>query len=467
LPEVLPRYGRQTKRLKGTLKHFAIALSGQAGSRLLEQIGMPTSGDALLRLAKEGSLSTLQAPQILGGDDFAFKRGRTYGTILVDLQTHRPIDLLRERTADALSRWLSAHPGVLVISRDRSTEYARGASDGAPQARPVADRFHLLLNFREATERALQRIHAELIEQQKASGHPQAVQYQRRRSQTEIAAAKGARLRRQARYEEVVALYKQGMSILGISDQLRMSRSTGRNFVYAGAYPERANVLRARSLLHPDIPSLEKRQAQGCRNAHQLWEELRAQGFTGGYKIVNHWLSPRREKPGRKHSLREKDLLGLTDEEAAGTYSQQPEHLRNEEAIQPVALEAPRHLVWLLLRDFTSLHEQEQRTLGFIRQHSLVEDLYQLAQSYVKLMRERDIETFDPWLNRCVRCGIPDLESFAQGLQKEYEAVKTSFILPYRNGPVEGQVNRLTFVKRSMFGRGSFELLRHRFLQAA
>lgn len=199
LPEVLPRYERQTKRLKVTLKRFAIALSGQAGSRLLEQIGMPTSGDALLRLAKEGSLSTLQTPQILGVDDFAFKRGRTYGTILVDLQTHRPIDLLRERTADALSHWLRAHPGVLVISRDRSTEYARGASDGAPQARQVADRFHLLMNFREATERALKRIHAELIEQQKASGHPQAVQYKRRRSQTEIAAAKVARLRRQAR----------------------------------------------------------------------------------------------------------------------------------------------------------------------------------------------------------------------------------------------------------------------------
>lgn len=198
LPEVVPRYGRHTKRLKATLKRFAIALSGQAGSHLLEQIGMPASGDTLLRLAKEGSISTIQAPQILGVDDFAFKRGRTYGTILVDLQTHRPIDLLRERTADALSLWLRAHPGVLIISRDRSSEYAHGASDGAPQARQVADRFHLLLNLREATERALKRVHAELIEQQKASGHLQAPRYQRRRSQTEIATSKVARLRRQA-----------------------------------------------------------------------------------------------------------------------------------------------------------------------------------------------------------------------------------------------------------------------------
>ena len=238
VPEVVARYARQTKRLRVTLKLFAYAVSGQAGSRLLKQIGMAVSGDTLLRLAKEMKASVVQAPQILGVDDFAFKRGRSYGTILVNLQTHHPIDLLPDRTADTFSLWLRTHPGVLVISRDRSTEYARGASDGAPFARQIADRFHVLQNLREAGERALRRLHAKLIEQQKALGLPQAVRYKRRRSQVEITASKVARLRRQARYEEVVALYKQGMSILGIADQLRMSRSTVRNFVYAGAFPE-------------------------------------------------------------------------------------------------------------------------------------------------------------------------------------------------------------------------------------
>ncbi|HYU76685.1 MAG TPA: transposase, partial [Ktedonobacteraceae bacterium] len=372
-----------------------------------------------------------------------------------------------DRTAETFSQWLRDHPGVLVISRDRSTEYARGASDGAPEARQIADRFHVLQNLRDAVERALKRLHAELVEQHKASGLPQANRYKRRRSQTEIAASKVARLRRQARYEEVVSLYKQGMSILGIADQLHMSRSTVRNFVYAGAFPERANVLRTKSLLHPYLPYLEKRLAQGCRNAKQLWEELVAQGFTGGYKLVNWWLAPRREKPGPKHSLSEKDLLGLTQEEETGTSSQQPERVATSEALQPVALEAPRHLVWLLLRDPSSLENQEQRTLSLIREHPLVETLYDLARSFMKLMKERDFEAFDFWLKRAERCGIPDLESVTLGLQKDYEAVKTSLLLPYSNGPVEGQVNRLKFVKRSMFGRGSFELLRSRFLEAA
>jgi Transposase and inactivated derivatives len=356
---------------------------------------MAVSGDTLLRRVKQIDSLVIKAPLILGVDDFAFRRGRTYGTLLVDLQTHRPIDLLPERTADALSLWLRAHPGVLVISRDRSSEYARGASDGAPQAQQVADRFHLLKNFREAVERALKRMHATLLAQQQASGSPQAARYKRRRSQTEIAAAKVARLRRQARYEEVVALYKQGMSIVGIADQLHMSRSTVRNFVYAGAFPERANALRTKSLLDPYVPYLEQRWAQGCRNASQLWKELVAQGFTGGYKVVNHWLAPRREKPGRKHSLREKDLLGLVAEEEAGTYSQRKEQAEVSKPVEPIALEAPHHLVWLLLRDPSRLDTQERRTLDFIRQEPLVARLYDLTQRYVKLMRERGFEAFD------------------------------------------------------------------------
>jgi transposase len=467
LAEVVARSARQTNRLRTILKLFAIALSGQAGERLLKRLGMAVSGQTLLRLAKSIPTTAAKAPEILGVDDFAFRRGRTYGAILVDLQTHRPIDLLPERTAEALSLWLRSHPGVLVISRDRSTEFARGASDGAPEAIQVADRFHILQNLREACERALKRIHAELIERQKALGVAQAAPYKRRRSQTEIAASKVARLRRQARYEEVVALYKQGMSILGIADQLRMSRSTVRNFVYAGAFPERANVLRAKSLLDPYVPYLEQRLAQGCRNANQLWKELQQQRFRGDYKLVNRWMAPRREKPGRKHSLREKDRLGLTQEEDAGTTKAPPAKADADIALSPVALEAPRHLVWLLLKDPNSLDQEQQRSLELIRQHPGVETLYDLTRSFVKLMKERDFEAFDLWLTKGERCGLPDVETFTQGLQNDYEAVKSSLVLPYSNGPVEGQINRLKCVKRSMFGRGSFQLLRSRFLEAA
>ena len=145
LPEVVPLHAQRTTRLTATLTLFAVALSGQAGARLLNQIGMATSADTLLRLAKGIAAPSTAVPTLLGVDDFAFRHGSKYGTILVDLSTHRTVDLLPERTSEALATWLKAHPGVEWISRDRSGEYARGASEGAPEAQQIVDRWHVLV----------------------------------------------------------------------------------------------------------------------------------------------------------------------------------------------------------------------------------------------------------------------------------------------------------------------------------
>ena len=130
-------------------------------------------------------------------------------------------------------------------------------------------------------------------------------------------------------------------------------------------------------------------------------------------------------------------------------------------------LEAPRHLVWLFIREPSQLDAKEQRTLDFLRQDQSVEQMYQLTQRCRKMFRERDAAAFDAWLVQCSACSIPDMETFAQGMQKDYAAIKAALTLPFSNGPVEGHVNRLKFVKRSMYGKGSFELLRQRVLQAS
>lgn len=135
LPEVLPAHARRTARLEAILDLVAIALSGQAGERLVNEMGMPVSADTLLRCAKRSGPTSTRGPRILGGDDFAFRRGRTYGTILIDLERHRPIDLLPDRSAEALSWWLQHHPGVEWISRDRTTRVCpRGQRRRAPSA---------------------------------------------------------------------------------------------------------------------------------------------------------------------------------------------------------------------------------------------------------------------------------------------------------------------------------------------
>ena len=149
LPEIVAVSAQQTRRLTQLLKIFAIALNAEEASRLLAHLAMPTSGDTLLRLVKRSPLPPVMAPQAAGVDDFALRRGKTYGTIVVDLLTHRPVDLLRERTAETLSHWLQTHSGVEFISRDRSSEYMRGAAEGAPEAQQVLDRWHVLKNVGE------------------------------------------------------------------------------------------------------------------------------------------------------------------------------------------------------------------------------------------------------------------------------------------------------------------------------
>src|SRR5260221_8079006 len=210
-------------------------------------------------MTKRTAQQPLAVLKALGVDDFAFRRGHSYGTLLVDLTSHRPVDLLPDRTANTLSQWLRTHPGVDYLSRDRSAEYGRGASEGAPSAQQVVDRWHLVKNLREALERVLGRVHETLKQRQRASGLPVRSRAKRRRSKPE----QMARLRREARYEEVMALYQQGVPVLRIAEDLHMSRTTVRKFVAAGAFPERATTLRSRSMLDPSVPYLKEHLDEG------------------------------------------------------------------------------------------------------------------------------------------------------------------------------------------------------------
>jgi transposase len=466
-PEVLGSHVQRTQRLSTTLAHFAGEVSSEPGAHLLNHLGIVVSPDTLLRLTKRAKELPLTVPKALGVDDFAFRRGRSYGTLLVDLQSHRPIDVLPDRSADTLARWLRAHPGVHYVSRDRSAEYARGATEGAPSAQQIVDRWHLLKNLREALERMLGRVHETLKQRQQASGLPVRPRSRRRRSSNEQTASQMARIRREARYEEVIALYKQGVSVLQIAETLHMSRTTVRKFVAAGAFPERATTLRSRSILDPFIPYLHEHLNNGDANASQLWRDIRRQGFSGSYKVVARWLEtqgwhPHKGRPSTKRGTHVPSNKHNATGDALLQHEAQPEPERSSQTQEPIA--SPRQLVWLLLREPADLSEEEAHMLTFIRQEPTVEIAYLLAQHFIEMMHEHQAAELDAWITTCTASGIPDLETFAVGLQKELSAIKAAFSFSYSNGPVEGQVNRLKLIKRTMYSRGSFALLRHRVL---
>lgn len=476
LPEVVPLHGQRTTRLKATLTLFAVALSGEGGSRLLSQMGMTASSDTLLRLAKQIATPSAAVPTVLGVDDFAFRRGSTYGTILVDLSTHRPVDLLPERTAEALAAWLKAHPGVQWISRDRSGDYAHGASLGAPQAQQIVDRWHVLKNWREVVERVLGRVYVGLKQRQKDAGVAIRPRYKKTRSSGEVAASQASRARRLARYEAIMELWQQGNSFSAIAKQLHMSPTTVSKFVHAGAFPERVPSPRNTGHLTLYLPYLQQRIQEGEDNASALWKELGERGFTGGYKMVNIWVREYLQKPGRQSSEREKVrrssfLLPRLAENVQDLVQSQESLPSPPEGGSPVLLEEPlpshRRLAWLLLKNPAHLDEQEQQILAFICQERTVQQVSVLAQQFVAMVQHRQIEHLDPWLQACLCSEIPDVQTFAEGLRKEYSAVSAALTHSYSNGPVEGQITKLKYIKRSMFGRGSFELLRQRVLHAA
>jgi transposase len=321
------------------LELIGFLMGGEAGARATLNLAMKTSPDTLLRRVRQAKSPATSTPRVLGVDDFAFRKGQRYGTILVDLEQHRPIDLLPDREGETLSQWLRAHSGVEIVSRDRSQAYASGINDGAPHAVQVADRWHLLKNVREALERLL----------------------------------------------------------------LRQNR-----------------LLRARTMAIKlkTKPTAEPDHHEQCR-----------------LRLLPHLKR---------------------------SWGKAPMHGRRA----PTKLPSPRQAAWLLLSE--KLTEDEQRIVtGLCQLTPEIKRGQELARGFITIVKERRADQLRAWLIEATTSELPEFVGFARGISEDLESVQAALEYEWSNGQTEGQVNRLKIIKRQMYGRAKFDLLKARVLHAA
>jgi len=434
---------RRTKRLSELQRYLALALGGEAGARMAARISMPLSADTLLRMAGATARGEKpwSAPRVLAVDDWAWRRGHRYGSILVDLERNQVVDLLPDRQAETLAAWLREHPGVEVVARDRAGAYADGVRQGAPDAVQVADRWHLLRNLSDAvravvdSHRAgIRKVNRQITEELAANLPAEAPPSQmptvaERRSREAYA-------RRQARYEEAARLKGVGVSIKRIATVIGAERKTIRRWLRAGAAPLWRKPPRG-SILGPYHEYLDSRWNEGCRNAAQLWRELVARGFTGRPGTVRHWAGCRRKG----------ELPGTSA--ISGTH-------------QPPST---RQVARLLMAGGDGLSKMEQAfTSHLLAQMPNLAECIAVAKRLNNVLRRKSDESLDEVLNHAAGTALRD---FVVSLRRDSGAIQAALDLPWTTSPAEGQINRLKMLKRTMYGRAGFDLLRARVLHAA
>lgn len=438
-------WAQMTTRLNEALQTIGLATCGRLGARLAARLGIMASWMTIVRRIM--ALPTPQAEHVecLGLDDFAFRRGRTFGTVVVDLDAHQIIDLLPDRQAKTAAAWMATHPEITHVSRDRGAEYSSAASTGAPQAIQVADRFHVCQNLSDAVQRLLARVFSDMkAASQQAEGEiptqekaPVAGQEWRPDPGKQVARTIATRrAERDARYQQAIHLREQGIAIKEIAYRLGVSERTVRHWFARSVAPDTRPRRKRQSDFDSYAPYVLKRWQDGERNGTRLWQEIAEQGYPGSQRMVYRFLK----------TLKKTEVKTTADT---------PQIIRSSSTAA----------VCLFMRHPDNLDESERMDLAVLRQtHPDLESAYCLTQDFLQMLRKREGKRLDVWLADVRESGLPELASFAHGVEQDKAAVQAGLTLPINNGQTEGHVTRIKLMKRMMYGKAGFALLRQRVL---
>lgn len=401
---------------------------------------MSISRSSLLRLIRGLPDPPVTVVAVIGVDDFAFRRRHDYGTILVDMTDGRPVDLLPDREAATFAGWLKAHSGTEVICRDRAGAYAQGGRDGAPDAVQVADRWHLWHNLGQAVEKAVAAHRECLREPVQDAPDPAFDDLDPEPTQPDPGPLElpEGRLatRTRERYASVQSLRQQRRSIGAIARELHLTRRTVRRFARAEGIDELLARTGPRGeLLDPFKAHLHRRLADGITDTTALTAEIRAAGYRGSMRTVRRYLHPFRATT------------------AAATPAPEPPKVRR--------------LSGWIMTDPDHLDPDDQAQLDDARARCPhLDALAGHVTEFAKILTGLHGERLDNWIARVNADDLPHLRSFTTGLRNDHAAVVNGLTMTHNSGGVEGNVNRIKTIKRQMYGRAKFDLLRKRVLLA-
>ncbi|MFD4956808.1 ISL3 family transposase [Streptomyces sp. NPDC058451] len=434
-------HARYTPLVREQLTSIALALAGRAGARLAGVLGLRVAKDTLLRLVR----ATLEEPvgeiRVLGVDDFALRKGDSYATILVDLETRRPV--LPGQDAEPLAAWLKGHPEVEIICRDRAGAYAEGARGGAPQAVQVADAWHLWRNLGDAVEKTVSAHHAcarTAFENTVPAAPPTSDDIWLTPPAPAAAVLdvcgqeRRLVIRTRERYTAVRQLLDDGSTLEEICRTLQLDRSTVRRFARATSLDELLVKATNRStILDEYMPHLHQRWNEGCHNSAQLYQEIVALGFAGSVQTVLRYLRPFKTAttapPARRPAPR------------------------------------PRRIVRWIMTDPGNLTADDAADLKEIRTSCPeLDTVTHHVRDFAAMMRDLRGDQLPAWMERVIADDLPALHSLVNGMKRDLDAVTAGLSTPWSSGQVEGHVTRVKLLKRMGYGRANLDLLRRRIL---
>ena len=413
VPGVLDRYQRRTARLTGQVSAVVRELAGRASARLLPALGIVVSRHTALRALLKIPLPALAVPRVLGIDDFALRRGLVYATVLIDAGTGRRVDVVQGRTADVAEKWLRDHPGIEVVCRDGSGAYGEAVRRALPDAVQVGDRWHLWHLLAEAVRKE--------VAAHSACWARAGPLQSGKRAETTL-----------ERWQQVRELRARNVGLLECARRLNLSLNTVKRYDRASEPERLQRVPKYRAtLVDPHRDYLRKRRAEdpGVPVQHLL-REIRERGYQGSSNLLVRYISQGRAEGDRPH---------LSPRRAARILLTRPDRLTGGQAETLAGLTAAcpeMTALTSLITSFAALLAPGPGNDARLRQ----------------------------WITDARTADLPHVHSFTRGLDLDIQAATAALTLPHHNGRTEGVNTKTKMIKRQMYGRAGFTLLRHRIL---